>query len=97
MRTWGIQLPAGRPLSRLASDSQVSPPLTVRWSWPSSEDAQISSGRSGCGVMQSKVVWFSAFVASIVRPPLSACFCFSGSLVVKSGDRMVHDWPRSAL
>ncbi len=36
--------------------------------------------------MTKMVQWFSAPVASIVNPPLSDCFNFSGLLVVKSGE-----------
>ena len=46
--------------------------------------------------MAMMVVWFSAAVTSIVSPPDSSCFCFSGSFVVRSGLMIVQLSPRSA-
>ncbi len=43
------------------------------------------------------VVWFSAVELSIVSPPDCACFCFSGSLVVRSGLIRSHVSPRSRV
>ncbi len=45
--------------------------------------------------MASKQVCISAPVTSKVSPPDSRYFCFSGLLLVRSGEMMFHVAPRS--
>ena len=49
------------------------------------------------GAIATIVVLFSAPVASVVSPPDSACFCRSGSFVVRSGLTVRHVRPSSSL
>ncbi len=74
---------------------QVLPPSRVTWTLPSSVPTQITSLFFGDSAIAKIVQWFSAVELSSVSPPDSSCFCFSGSLVVRSGEMRSHESPWS--
>src|SRR6266705_2033245 len=76
----------GRPLILLTTFFQVLPPSRVTCMLPSSVPTQIRFGFFGDSQIEKIVVCISAEELSTVMPPDSSCFCFSGSLVVRSGE-----------
>src|SRR6185312_5825464 len=94
-RMWGIQVLAGTPGTFFSRLVQVLPPSRVTCSRPSSLTVQITPFSLGLGTIWSRVVKFSAALASIVRPPLFAACCHSGLSVVRSGLITVQEAPWS--
>src|SRR6516165_2825773 len=84
-------LPA--PLTLDAVLVHVLPPSRVICRLPSSVPTQMSLPLRGDSEMEYTVVFISAAELSTVMPPDSSCFCFSGSLVVRSGEMRSQDWP----
>src|SRR5436190_17121480 len=74
---------------------QVLPPSRVNCKLPSSVPTQIKFESFGDSQMEKIVVCISADELSTVIPPDSSCFCFSGSLVVRSGEMRCQLSPRS--
>ena len=65
---------------------QCAPPSRVTCTLPSSVPTQTVFASSGDSLITLIVVFDSADELSTVMPPDSSCFCFSGSLVVRSGE-----------
>src|SRR3954471_19404407 len=74
---------------------QLLPPSRVTCRLPSSVPAQITWPFFGDSLTEKIVVWFSAEELSTERPPDCCCFCFFGSLVVRSGEIFSQESPRS--
>ena len=71
---------------------QVLPLLRVTWTFPSSVPHQMIPGTIGDSEIVIIVQWISAPVlSSVIGPPES--FCFSGSLVERSGLMTYQDCP----
>ena len=85
----------GSPGTLPATFVHVLPPSRVTWTLPSSVPTQMTLRFFGDSEMTKMVQWFSAVESSSVNPPDSCCFCFSGSLVVRSGEIRSHDSPLS--
>src|SRR6266496_2507374 len=79
-------VPFGRPATLPATLVQPLPPSRVTCRLPSSVPTQITPLFLGDSLIVKIVQWFSAVELSRVRPPDSSCFCFSGLLVVRSGE-----------
>ena len=69
------------------------PPSPEICTLPSSVPAQITFEFFGDSEMAKIVVCISAEELSTVTPPDCSCFCFSGSLVVRSGEMRSHVSP----
>ncbi len=75
---------------------QVTPPLRVTWTLPSSVPTQIRPGRRGDSEMVMMVQWVSAPVTSGVIPPVGLAWVILVlSLVVRSGLMIIQWSPRS--
>src|SRR6266508_4760684 len=74
---------------------QLLPPSRVTCTLPSSVPAQMTCALRGDSLIAYTVVFISAAELSTVTPPDSSCFCFSGSLVERSGEMRSHDCPLS--
>src|SRR6266699_3619456 len=91
----------GSPLILPTTFFQVLPPSRVSCTLPSSVPTQIKFGFFGESEIAKIVVCISAEELSTVTPPDCSCFCFSGSLVVRSPDILFHvcpwsfDWNRN--
>src|ERR1022692_4416346 len=83
------------PCTLAATLVQCWPPSRVIWTLPSSVPAQIRWSFLGDSEIEYTVVFISATELSTFTPPDSSCFCFSGSLVVRSGEIRSQDWPWS--
>src|SRR6266571_1700603 len=85
----------GSPLILPTTFFQVLPPSRVSCTLPSSVPTQIKFGFFGESEIAKIVVCISAEELSTVTPPDCSCFCFSGSLVVRSGEIRSQVWPWS--
>ena len=83
----------GSPRMFATTFVHVFPPSRVTCTLPSSVPAQTTSGFLGDSEIAKIVVCISADELSTVTPPDCSCFCFSGSLVVRSGETRSHVWP----
>src|SRR6266567_8641516 len=72
---------------------QCLPPSCVICRLPSSVPAQITPACAGDSAMRITVQWYSAVVFSVQMVP--TLFCFSGSLVERSGLIAFHVLPKS--
>src|SRR5206468_7348295 len=84
----------GRAGTFFATLVQVFPPSLVSWRLPSSVPTQITFPFLGDSLIEKMLVCISADELSTVMPPDSSCFCFSGSLVVRSGEMRSQVSPR---
>src|SRR5690349_20443070 len=85
----------GRPAMWATTLVQVFPPSLESWRLPSSVPTQMTLPFFGDSAMEKIVVCISADELSTVTPPDCSCFCFSGSLVVRSGEIRSQVWPKS--
>ena len=91
------QVAGGTPGSFFPTLVQDFPPSRVSWMFPSSVPTHTTSWFLGDSQMVKMVQWFSADELSTERPPDSACFCLTGSLVVRSGEMRSQVSPRSRV
>src|SRR5258708_22668679 len=89
------QLAFGKPGTLPTTFVQCAPPSRVSCTFPSSVPTQIVFASSGDSLITTMVVCISAEELSTVMPPDSSCRCFSGSLVVRSGDMRSQVSPRA--
>ncbi len=85
----------GSPATLAVKSVQLFPPSRVSCTLPSSVPTQTMFASSGDSLMEKMVVCISADELSTVMPPDCSCFCFSGSLLVRSGEMRSQVSPRS--